>query len=352
MKKIIFVIRDITERGGIPNVVSKVTSFLSENEHYEVHIISLFKIDSNVAYQIDERIFIHYLFNGNLNYRKNFFKIKHKFKKVVKEIQPTTIIISGIGYFTLFFKKKNIHWLAWEHSCFGDWKIGGCSWFGYKFLNFFDELIVLTNSNKNKYLKKVKCHITAIPNPIDIGSFESKYDINSKKIISIGEFIPRKNFKIIPKIGIDIFSEYPDWTWHIYGNGKELDEITQIIKEQELQSNVIIEGYTKDVYSVLRNGAFFVSTALSEAFGMVLIEAQLCKLPIIALQADGPEEIISPNINGIIIPKGSDKELIVAIKKMISDENQRNQMSKKTMINFNKYSKEYILNKWRNLIDE
>lgn len=357
--KICFFVKDIYEYGGIPKVVSKTCSILSKDDKYEVCILSLFKSNKSTPYFIEENIKIYNIDNEHKSLYKMFYRYKKNIRAELCNIEPDILIISGIGYFNLLNKsitkdmRCKLKLIGWEHNCFGDWKTGGFAWQGYKNLKTFDNLIVLTESNKKAYSDCFDSDkINIIPNPIDTVNEFSKYNQRSKKIISAGELIKRKGFDQIPYIYDYIFDLYPDWQWEIYGTGIETKELEKIIEQKNMSNNVLIKGFTENLHSKMEDSAIFVSTARSEAFGMVLIEAQNCNLPVISFKAQGPNEIVSNNINGYLLDQGDLKGMAMKLIELMQNTEKRIEFSNNAKINFTKYSDKNILSKWKKVFDD
>lgn len=120
-----------------------------------------------------------------------------------------------------------------------------------------------------------------------------------------------RNFKLLLP-GIDSY------------NGK----YQEMVKEYKLEDNIKILGYRKDIPKLLRISNLAVSTSRREGLGLNLIEATLCRLPVIAVKNRGHEEIIQNGYNGIIIEQDSLDELYNSIIKLYNDKNLRNEYQK------------------------
>ncbi len=85
------------------------------------------------------------------------------------------------------------------------------------------------------------------------------------------------------------------------------DKIIKIINKNNLQNSIaIIEKLNQvevaEMYRVsARSGGVFVNPALIEPFGLTLVEASACGLPIIATENGGPVDIIKNCQNGLLI---------------------------------------------------
>ncbi len=81
----------------------------------------------------------------------------------------------------------------------------------------------------------------------------------------------------------------------------------------------------------------FVNAALTEPFGLTLLEAASCGLPIVATDDGGPRDIISNCRNGIIVDPENSDEIAEALKKIISDGSLWEKYSKSGIENTRKY---------------
>ena len=66
--------------------------------------------------------------------------------------------------------------------------------------------------------------------------------------------------------------------------------------------------------------------AHAESFGMVLIEAMACKIPVIGTNIGGIPEVIQHGVDGMIVPSNHPGKLAGAINKILSDDQQANKM--------------------------
>ena len=66
-------------------------------------------------------------------------------------------------------------------------------------------------------------------------------------------------------------------------------------------------------------GGVFVNAALTEPFGLTLIEASASGLPIVATDDGGPRDIIKNCENGLLVDAMNSREIAAAIRKIVSD---------------------------------
>lgn len=80
----------------------------------------------------------------------------------------------------------------------------------------------------------------------------------------------------------------------------------------------------------------FVNPALTEPFGLTLLEASACGCPIVATSDGGPKEIMSNCESGILVDPTDPKAIAKAIKKIITDSEQWSGFSKNGILNTRK----------------
>ena len=81
--------------------------------------------------------------------------------------------------------------------------------------------------------------------------------------------------------------------------------------------------YKRQLYRwAASRGGVFVNPALTEPFGLTLLEASSCGLPIISTNDGGPKEIRSKCENGLLVDVTDINELKVILEKGISNNNQ------------------------------
>jgi sucrose-phosphate synthase len=108
--------------------------------------------------------------------------------------------------------------------------------------------------------------------------------------------------------------------------GSILAEMQSLIERYRIEEKVYLRGYVDferevpELYRmVARSRGVFVNPALTEPFGLTIIEAASCGLPVVATDSGGPQEIISNGKNGFLANVGNPKNLADAIKRLLRD---------------------------------
>ena len=183
-------------------------------------------------------------------------------------------------------------------------------------------------------------------------------DSFKRKILSIGRLIEEKGYIYIFLAIKQIIAHYPDITLDIYGNGPLEKDLSNYIKENNLQNNIFLRGFLehKKLLNSFCDYDLFISHPIemdhiAEAFHMGNIEAMASGLPVITTDCGGVPSVVKDN--AIVNKQKSSEDIVKSINKLITDKILFNQISVKgrkyVEDNFNH---DFIVKKWREVFDE
>jgi glycosyltransferase involved in cell wall biosynthesis len=89
-------------------------------------------------------------------------------------------------------------------------------------------------------------------------------------------------------------------------------------------------GYYENI-SIIKGCSFCVSPTLIESFGMAILEANFCGLPVVAFAVGGNVDIISEGVNGLLAPF-MDTERLLSLSIQLLNQNRREEMSSRTLL--------------------
>ena len=96
----------------------------------------------------------------------------------------------------------------------------------------------------------------------------------------------------------------------------------------------------------------YVLPSYREGLPLVLLEAKANKLPIVSFDVvTGPREIVRDNVDGFLIPCYNKKLMAKKIIELIEKKELRLKFSNNSQENINKFSKQEIMKKWIDLIE-
>ena len=100
----------------------------------------------------------------------------------------------------------------------------------------------------------------------------------------------------------EAFGTNPKYHLLIAGDGPEKKKLEKLVAELKMKKNITLFGMaTKDqVLDLMQKSDLFVLSSEYETFGVVLIEALSCGMPVVSARSGGPESIIKNNSLGYL----------------------------------------------------
>lgn len=164
--------------------------------------------------------------------------------------------------------------------------------------------------------------IRVIPNAINKDFIRPVYTGKRRKVIvSAGRLTHQKNHALLIKAFSKIRQAFPEYTLSIYGDGKERENLVQLIENMGLKGRVELCGYTKSIGDQINDASLFVLSSDFEGMPNALMEAMALGLPCISTDCEGggAQFLIENGTNGLITPKGDLESLANAMNRMLSD---------------------------------
>jgi glycosyltransferase involved in cell wall biosynthesis len=310
-------------------------------------------------YLVQEKFEIKYFFTGakwsiwkDLFYPLSILVQCLKLKRTLKEFKPELIhlnpslgLTSIISYFLFLkiLKKEGYPALLFIHG----WQENLAEKFQHKFFKLYfkkrfqmaDAIVVLANQFKEKLL--------------DLGINSEKIYVASTMVESASYLYPNKDFSKPFKIlycgymkkekGLYellnavplIIEKYPETSFSIMGDGKELKKLKSKTKEIGIDNNVHFPGYKtgNDKIKIFKQAHIFVFPSYSEGFPIVILEAMAAGLPLIITPVGGLADAIKDSKNGFVINTKipNPKEIADKVIKLIENPNLMKIMSENNM---------------------
>ena len=220
-------------------------------------------------------------------------------------------------------------------------------WVGL-FLKKMDRLIAVGNETIRAGVKRgiPEEKFAFIPNGVDIekcrGNFGRddlqkilKDNLGNKKVIlTSGRLIKRKGVawfirEVMPKLPVNFI-------YVIAGAGSDWDNISKAIAEKGLADRIEMLGYVSDeTRNVLFNTCdVFVQPNIKipgdmEGFGISVIEAGACGLPVLASRLEGLQDAIKDGQNGYLLPSGDCNVWAEKVEEILRDDEERKAFGQK-----------------------
>lgn len=359
--KLLYITNGITGAGGLERVLAIKASLLAENLGYEVHILSLNEEDTEPFFEFSPKIIRHSLsVDGNaLQYIKMYRNgLQHK----VKVIQPDVISVCDDGLKGFFIPRilgKKIPCIYERHvsknisldllNANQLTKI--LPTLKGKLMNYlsndFDAFVVLTTGNSTEW--RMTNNLKVIPNPLSFFPVNNAL-LGEKKVIAVGKQSYQKSYDRLLQIWKQASEGITDWQLHIYGAQAASERLPELASVLGVQNTVFFHEPDINIEKRYLESSIFVLSSRYEGFGMVIIEAMSCGLPVVSFDCPhGPGDIISNKKNGFLVENGDNDEFATKLKLLMQDENLRRQFGACGKQSVKKYVPEIIVKEWDEL---
>lgn len=303
---------------------------LSEKGHEVLLVSRGDQVD--IKNHISANVKIEYLkHGGKLGYYLNIRQLRDIFKKFAPDV-VNAHYASGYGLLARLAKVKPLVISCWGSDVY-DFPYR--SKFNYKTLikNFdYADAIASTSiamaEQVKKLLKSSERTVTVTPFGVDINKFTPKKENNSQ-VPTVGIVKYMEPIYDIPLLLNGFAKAYGKLEikprLHIYGGGTLLEEMKELAKSLGIENSVQFFGTIPnyDVPKAIQGMDVFVNCSKQESFGVALVEAMACGVPVIATDTEGFREVVVNNETGIVLQDRDPNTMAEAIITLLTNEGLR-----------------------------
>ncbi len=217
-------------------------------------------------------------------------------------------------------------------------------------LKKLDKLVVLTEKDREAWTEL--SNVKVIPNPLSFTPHNISTQTN-KRVIAVARYSHEKGIDLLLKAWAITEKETEEWRLDIYGDGNR-ESFEQLIDLLGIdRKRCALHGRTNIVEQEFVNSSLFVLSSRFEGFGMVILEAMACGLPVVAFDCPwGPRSIVTEGKDGLLAENGNVNELSDGLFQLMNNDSLRLLMSKGCLNKVNQYKIEIIAGKWREIFNE
>ncbi|MGP1410966.1 MAG: glycosyltransferase [Peptoanaerobacter stomatis] len=144
-----------------------------------------------------------------------------------------------------------------------------------------------------------------------------KYNINSDDILITyaGELSKRKNQIFLIQSMKNIIKKIPHAKLLLAGNGELYDFYKQEINRLDLENHIVLAGFVSQIKELIFSSDIIISSSKSEGLPFNIMEAMSLKIPVIASNVKGHNDLIKDGYNGYLFEIEDKKTEKSSIKK-------------------------------------
>jgi len=210
------------------------------------------------------------------------------------------------------------------------------------------DVITVISKEAYDYYTNLGYKVFQIPNAIDISSLPSNVDRRyQNQVIFAGRLSYEKGVDLL----IEIAQKLPNKiNLVILGSGPEEKRIQNLVK---IQKNVHFLGYQnkEKTISLIRGSDVLIQPSLNEGISSTIIEAMVCKVPVIATNVGGNKELINDQ-TGLLIDSNSSSPFLDKIQYVLSNKLKFEAMTNNAFTNVQQYDWKIVGKKYLELYNK
>ena len=213
--------------------------------------------------------------------------------------------------------------------------------------------------------------VARIPNSVDVSRFrpvagEEKNRLRHRFGIAIGRPVVIFTGRLVTTKGLlsllrawpAVLNRHPGALLLLVGSGglgiQNCEEmLRREVRENSLEGSVLFTGSRNNVQEYLQASDVFVFPTEREAFGISIIEAMACGLPVVTTGVDGIRDIVRPGMDALVVNPGDDDALAAAIARALDGGAEIRTLAETARQRaLQRYSSERIVSAYRDLLAE
>jgi phosphatidylinositol alpha-mannosyltransferase len=272
---------------------------------------------------------------------KEQFDILHLHEPFAPMVSITALghsICPTVGTFHAFHSKPRGYWLT-------------KSILKSSLLKRLDRKIAVSQSALAFVSRHLPGEYDVVPNGVDIeryntsAPFMSEFRDGKLNIVFVGRMEKRKGVYYLLKAYKRVKKEIPNSRLLLVGPGTRLRSKYEKLVEKDKLEDVVFTGFvpSSQLPAYYRSADVFCAPATGgESFGIVLIEAMSCGVPVVASDIDGYNSVLTHNREGLLVPPRSPENLARAIVLLLKDREMCRRMGQEGVRTAAQYSWENI----------
>ncbi|MEU6574188.1 glycosyltransferase family 4 protein [Streptomyces sp. NPDC046805] len=374
--KISFLINNIYGIGGTNRTVINLAEALSV--HHDVEIVSVFRRANTTKFDISPRVTVRALVDlrpGGADRgapgsdepsevvprQEEFYAQYSRFTdgRIIRELQRTTAdVVVGtrpsLNLFVAAHTRDGALRVAQEHMTHLAIPAAVRAEMARVYPRL-DAITTVTDADARSFRANSPIPgipVVGIPNSVPEPSVTPS-DCTRKVVVSAGRMHRIKRYDLLVRAFAQAAEEFPDWQLRIYGDGGEAGTLRALATELGLSGRVLFMGGFSPIESEWAKGSIAAVTSSEESFGMTLVEAMRCGLPVVSTDCPvGPREILSHGDDGFLVPNGEVEGIAWGLRRLMADEPLRRAMGAAALRNAARFDPAAVADRYLDVFAE
>jgi len=142
---------------------------------------------------------------------------------------------------------------------------------------------------------------------------------------AVGNIRAPKSYEVLLKAAAVVAANVPRCHFAIIGEG-DASALLHLRDSLGLRDRCSFLGFRQSSPALYRNFDVFVSSSRSEGLSLAFLEAMASGLPVVATRSGGPQEVVEPDISGILVPTEDPAALAQGLQRALTDAGLRSRL--------------------------
>jgi glycosyltransferase involved in cell wall biosynthesis len=338
--KILMVIDSLPSGGKERRLLELIKGLKNQEQPVDIYLLSLTDtVEYREVYELPIKFEIL-----KRKYKKDI-TIIFKLKKIISSYKPD-LIHSWSTMASIYLSMSNLF--------SGIPLINGVLADAYENLNILDKhflRVKLTTPFSAVFVSNSKAGIRAyrtparksicIYNGIDFGRFENLKPVaeiegqllggpKNDRLIScmVAGFDSRKDFSTLINAAVKMCETRKDLIFLLVGGGPLLQDLKANVPGSLLNKQIIFTGKQREIESILQIVDIGMLITYSEGISNSIIEYMAMGKPVIATEGGGTIELVKDGVNGYLVEKKDERQIIEKLELLLSDKKLRSDMGR------------------------
>ncbi len=139
----------------------------------------------------------------------------------------------------------------------------------------------------------------------------------------------------------------------IFGEGPLRAALEAQIDALKLTARVKLPGTIEAPAAALRQADLFALPSRYEGFGLAMVEAMACGLPVVATRLPaGPAQIIRDGVDGLLVPAEDPEALACALGDLMGDPARRENLGRQAAEAARRFDLPRVIEAWQSLLEQ
>lgn len=197
------------------------------------------------------------------------------------------------------------------------------------------------------------CRLVTLPHANETGPQPVPFERRDPDcLVALVRLSEEKRVDEMVRIMAGVVRQLPGKKLHIYGAGPEEPRLRQLIRELDVEDNVLLMGYVEQIAPLLEKAVFSLLTSRVESFAMAVAESLNHGCPVLAYDIRyGPSSMIEHGCNGWLVEEGDVGQAVNHLVECLADHERLRSLSAHAYRSAEAYAPESLARRWQALLE-